>query len=208
MNQLHSQRPPTPPRVVLVDHDDSYTWNLAHLVAIVTGRFPEVVHHRTGKVDHVLAFDHIVLSAGPGHPEAPEDFGIGRDILRAARVPVLGICLGMQGLATVWGGRVERNRPAHGRVSTITHHDATGLFAGMPSSFSAVRYHSLAVTTLGPDLRTTATCVDPDGTVVTMGISHRDRELHGVQFHPESILSSWGEQLMRNFLSMRATGAR
>ncbi len=207
MNQLHAQQPAAPPRVVLVDHDDSYTWNLAHLVALVTGKFPEVVHHRTATVDDVLTFDHIVLSAGPGHPEAREDFGIGRDILRAARVPVLGICLGMQGLATTWGGRVERNRPAHGRVSAILH-DATGIFTGLPSSFPAVRYHSLAVTALGADLRATATCVDPDGTVVTMAISHRTRPLHGVQFHPESILSSSGEQLMRNFLSIRPRGAR
>jgi anthranilate synthase component 2 len=186
------------PRVVVVDHHDSYTWNLVHLVAGVTGALPEVVQHDSTTAAHVLGFDHVVLSPGPGHPDDPGDFSVGREVLLAGTVPVLGVCLGMQGLVTAYGGLVERVQPAHGDVALVDH-DGSGVFAGLPSPYAAVRYHSLAATRVPDELVVTATCADEHGEVV-MGVRHRSRPLHGVQFHPESILSEHGHRLVANFL--------
>ncbi|HEY2878806.1 aminodeoxychorismate/anthranilate synthase component II [Nocardioides sp.] len=189
-------------RVVVVDHYDSYTWNLVHLVASVTGSLPDVVQHDATTAAHVLSFDHVVLSPGPGHPADPADFSVGREVLLAASVPVLGVCLGMQGLVTTYGGVVERVEPAHGEVAEISH-DGAGLFAGIPSPYAAVRYHSLAATRVHDDLVVTATCPGPDGTgEVVMGVRHRTLPLQGVQFHPESVLSEHGARLVANFLEV------
>jgi anthranilate synthase component II len=186
------------PRVVVVDHHDSYTWNLVHLVASLTGRLPEVVQHDATTAAHVLSFDRVVLSPGPGHPADPADFSVGRQVLLAGSVPVLGVCLGMQGLVTAYGGRVERVEPAHGDVAQVRH-DADGLFAGIPSPYAAVRYHSLAATEVPDALAVTATCTDDRGEVV-MGVRHRSLPLYGVQFHPESVLTEHGARLVANFL--------
>lgn len=189
-------------RVVVVDHHDSYTWNLVHLVASVTGALPEVVQHDATTAAHVLSFDHVVLSPGPGHPADPHDFSVGREVVLAGSVPVLGVCLGMQGLVTAYGGLVERVEPAHGEVAAVSH-DGSGVFAGLPSPYAAVRYHSLAATRVPEALVVTATCVGDDGGDVVMGVRHRSRPLHGVQFHPESILSEHGRRLVANFLEVR-----
>jgi anthranilate synthase/aminodeoxychorismate synthase-like glutamine amidotransferase len=169
-----------------------------HLVASVTGRLPAVVQHDATTPAYVLSFDRVVLSPGPGHPDDPADFSVGRAVLLAGTVPVLGVCLGMQGLVTAYGGLVERVEPAHGEVASVRH-DATGLFAGIPSPYAAVRYHSLAATRVPDDLVVTATCSDGRGDVV-MGVRHRTLPLHGVQFHPESVLSEHGARLVANFL--------
>ena len=187
------------PRVVVVDHHDSYTWNLVHLLASVTGELPEVVQHDATSVAHLLSFTHVVLSPGPGHPADPVDFAVGTEVLRTARVPVLGVCLGMQGLVTAYGGLVERVPPAHGDVAAVTH-DGTGLFAGIPSPYPVVRYHSLAATRVPDVLAVTARCAGEDGAEVVMAVRHTSRPLHGVQFHPESILSEHGARLVTNFL--------
>ncbi len=189
-------------RVVVVDHYDSYTWNLVHLVASVTGSLPDVVQHDATTAAHVLSFEHVVLSPGPGHPADPADFSVGREVLLAGSVPVLGVCLGMQGLVTTYGGAVERVEPAHGEVAEISH-DGAALFAGIPSPYAAVRYHSLAATRVPDDLVVTATCPGPDGTgEVVMGVRHRTLPLQGVQFHPESVLSEHGARLVANFLGV------
>jgi anthranilate synthase/aminodeoxychorismate synthase-like glutamine amidotransferase len=185
--------------VVVVDHHDSYTWNLVHLVAAVSGVLPEVVQHDETTSAHVLAFDRVVLSPGPGHPADPADFSVGREVLLAGTVPTLGVCLGMQGLVTAYGGLVERVVPAHGEVAAI-HHEGGGVFAGIPSPFEAVRYHSLAATLVPDELVVTATCLEPDGREVVMGVRHRSLPLAGVQFHPESVLSEHGLRLVENFL--------
>ncbi|MBB3039215.1 anthranilate synthase component II [Hoyosella altamirensis] len=200
MNRFRTGADAEVPRVVVVDHYDSYTWNLAHLIAGVTGVLPDVVLHDRTTAEHVLSFDHVVLSAGPGHPDNPADFGVGGEVLRAGSVPVLGICLGMQGLVTTYGGHVEEIPPAHGQVCPVDH-QGRGPFDGLPSPLEAVRYHSLAATRVGPDLEVTATCRDPQLGRVVMGVSHRTRPLHGVQFHPESILSEFGRQIVANFLA-------
>lgn len=190
------------PDVVLVDHHDSYVHNLAHLVASVTGVLPRIVQHDGVTAAEVLAHRHVVLSPGPGHPGVPTDFGVGRDVLLAGTRPVLGVCLGMQGLVTAYGGEVTRLPPAHGVVASVAH-DGRGVFAGVPQGFAAVRYHSLGVRVgaVLPDvLEVSATCAGEDGDVV-MGVRHRTLPLEAVQFHPESVLSRHGAALVRNFLS-------
>ena len=184
------------PDVIVVDHHDSYTWNLVHLVAQVTGVLPRVVQHDDVAPEDVLRHSHVVLSPGPGHPASPVDFAVGTAVLRAATRPVLGVCLGMQGLVTAYGGTVARLDPAHGEVARIRH-DGAGVFAGLPQGFAAVRYHSLGAVALPRDLVATAWSEDD----VVMGVRHVDLPLEGVQFHPESILSEQGEALIRNFLS-------
>ena len=184
------------PDVIVVDHHDSYTWNLVHLVAAVTGVLPRVVQHDEVAAEDVLRHSHVVLSPGPGHPASPVDFSVGTAVLLAGTRPVLGVCLGMQGLVTAYGGTVDRLTPAHGDVAAIRH-DGAGVFAGLPQGFAAVRYHSLGATSLGADL--VATAWSDDG--VVMGVRHRELPLEGVQFHPESILSTHGADLVRNFLS-------
>ena len=187
------------PRVLVVDHYDSYTWNLVHLVAAVTGDLPEVVEHDTpGVLGRIADFTHVVLSPGPGHPSCATDFALGREVFERGR-PVLGVCLGMQALVTAYGGTVDRVEPAHGEIAVV-HHDEDGLFAGIPDLFEAVRYHSLAAVELPSVLRRTA--VD-ELSGVTMAVAHRELPLVGVQFHPESILSSHGRELVANFLRRR-----
>jgi anthranilate synthase/aminodeoxychorismate synthase-like glutamine amidotransferase len=188
--------------VLVVDHHDSYTWNLVHLIAAVTGVLPEVVEHDEVQADALLSrgFSHLVLSPGPGSPAEPRDFSVGRELLLRASVPVLGVCLGMQGLVTAYGGEVGPVEPAHGEVAAVEH-DGTGVFAGLPSPFAAVRYHSLAALSVPAVLDATAWCPGPDGPVV-MGVAHREKPQWGVQFHPESILTEHGEQLVRAFLAM------
>lgn len=182
------------PDVVVVDHHDSYTWNLVHLVAAVTGRLPTVVQHDEVDADTVLGYSHVVLSPGPGHPADPVDFAVGGAVLRRATRPVLGVCLGMQGLVTTYGGTVGRIEPAHGEVALVDH-DGRGVFAGLTNPLAAVRYHSLAALDVPDELEVSATA----GGVV-MGVRHRTLPLEGVQFHPESILSAQGAALVANFL--------
>jgi anthranilate synthase component 2 len=182
------------PRVLVVDHYDSYTWNLVHLIAGVTGALPDVVEHdQPGVLARASEATHVVLSPGPGHPTVATDFALGPAVF-ALGVPVLGVCLGMQALVTSYGGTVARIEPAHGEVAAVTH-DGAGVLAGIPSPFYAVRYHSLAAVRIPDVLEVTAST---DG--VVMAVRHRELPLEGVQFHPESILSSHGVELVRNFL--------
>ncbi len=180
----------------MVDHHDSYTWNLVHLVASVTGVLPRVVQHDEVSAAEVLSHAYVVLSPGPGHPADPVDFAVGREVLLAGTRPVLGVCLGMQGLVTAYGGTVERVEPAHGDVATVTH-DGSGVFAGLPNGFAAVRYHSLAATSLPDEL--VATAWSAEG--VVMGVRHVSLPLQGVQFHPESVLSQHGAAMVASWLS-------
>jgi anthranilate synthase/aminodeoxychorismate synthase-like glutamine amidotransferase len=186
------------PRVVMVDHYDSYTWNLVHLVAEVTGALPRVVEH-----DQPFEWadaTHVVLSPGPGHPANPRDFALGRGVFELG-LPVLGVCLGMQALVWAFGGTVEAEAPAHGEVALIGH-DGRGVFTGMPQDFAAVRYHSLQALRLPDCLTETAVCPGLSAGLpeVLMGVRHRELPLEGVQFHPESVLSEYGARLVANFL--------
>lgn len=188
-------------RVLVIDHHDSYTYNLVHLIAGVTGELPDVIQHDDPlqRSEWRNGYSHIVLSPGPGTVNDPDDFMVGRAVLAHSTVPVLGVCLGMQGLVVACGGRVEVAPPAHGEVASVSH-TATGLFAQLPQGFAAVRYHSLAAVEVPAELEVTAWCQGAAGQV-TMGVAHRSRPLAGVQFHPESVLTVGGRQLIENFVS-------
>ena len=180
--------------VLVIDHYDSYTWNLVHLVAGVTGVVPAVVQHDRVTPSDIDRFEFVILSPGPGTPDEPGDFCVGRDLLLHGTARVLGVCLGMQGIVTTFGGTVSPDGPVHGGVSRISH-DGRGVFAGIPQDFDAVRYHSLTARLIPDCLEVTATT----GTTV-MGVRHRDLPIEGVQFHPESILTRHGSHLISNFL--------
>ncbi len=186
-------------RTLIIDNYDSFTWNLAQLMAQITGDEPVVVRNDQYTWEELQAlgpFDHILISPGPGSVENEADFHVCRQVIAQARVPLLGVCLGHQGIAHGFGARIERApEPMHGRCSTI-HHSGDPLFAGIAPSFQAVRYHSRVVAApLPATLQTLAHTEDG----LLMGLRHRERALWGVQFHPESILTEGGAQLLRNF---------
>jgi para-aminobenzoate synthetase len=195
-----------PVTTLLIDNHDSYTFNLYQLIAAVAGEEPVVVRNDELPWSRLARhrWDRIVISPGPGRPERDRDLGVCRDVLTQDEVPVLGVCLGHQGLAHVRGGSVVRG-PAivHGRVSRIFHR-ADGLFAGLPQGFRAVRYHSLVVEPALPAELEALAWAD-DGTL--MAIADRRRRAWGVQFHPESIGTEHGELLVANFLAL-TPGAR
>ena len=188
--------------ILLVDNYDSYTFNLAHLIAEVSGVEPLVVpaHDGTDLPERIRAgkFSHVVISPGPGTPEREEDFGTSQRVIEAAadaNVPLLGVCLGHQGLAMLAGAHVTRApEPRHGFVSRIQH-SGEGIFAGIPQDIEVVRYHSLHVEDV-PGI--TVHARSEDGVIQALKV---DNAPHwGVQFHPESILSQYGADIMRNFL--------
>jgi anthranilate synthase component 2 len=189
-------------RVVVVDHHDSYTWNLAHLIASVTGVLPDVVAHDAVSVDELVDYSHLVLSPGPGSPHNKAFFSLGATLIREDPRPIFGVCLGMQGMVTAYGGHVGRTTPAHGEVASVVH-DGSALFAGVPTPFAAVRYHSLEALEMPDELEVTAACTAHDGSSVVMAVAHKEKPQVGVQFHPESILSEHGANIVRNFLDLR-----
>jgi len=182
-------------RTLLVDNLDSYTYNLFQLIAGVQGTEPVVVRNDEEAPD-LSRFDNIVISPGPGHPANGRDFGLSARVLAEATVPVLGVCLGHQGIGLLEGAVVEPAPQArHGHLARVRH-DGRGLFEGLPQEFTAVRYHSLRVREpLPPSLEATAWAEDG----VLMGLRHRERPLWGVQFHPESVLTEHGHRLLANF---------
>jgi len=188
------------PRVLLVDNYDSFTYNLAQELGVL-GADVEVVRNDAFTLAQVEADlpDGIVISPGPG---TPDDAGLSSDVVRtfAGRSPILGVCLGHQCIGQVYGGRVVRAPELlHGKTSRIRHDDA-GVFAGLPQGFDATRYHSLVVAEDGlpPVLEVTARTVAASGLI--MGLRHRELPVEGVQFHPESVLTRAGRDLLANFL--------
>jgi anthranilate synthase component 2 len=184
---------------LLIDNYDSFVYNLWHFLGEL-GAEVLVKRNDALSVDEALALrpQGIVISPGPSDPDHA---GICLDLVRrAGQVPLLGVCLGHQALGQAVGGKVVRApEPMHGKLSSI-HHDGTGVFAGLPNPFRATRYHSLIVerSSLPNALRVTAWTVDG----LIMGVAHRERPLHGVQFHPESIASVAGHSLLKNFLDL------
>lgn len=190
--------------MLLIDNVDSFTFNVADLLHRVLGRPPVVWRHdHPAQIDDLEQFGAIVIGPGPGRPQRPADLGISALALEQQQVPVLGVCLGHQGLAHRVGHHVRELRsPMHGRVSQIEHL-GTDIFEGIPSPFSVVRYHSLEVVlpTEGPAGGLTATAwASDDGAV--MGLAEPGAQRWGVQFHPESVLSTHGDRLVRNFLGL------
>jgi anthranilate synthase/aminodeoxychorismate synthase-like glutamine amidotransferase len=186
-------------RVLVIDNYDSFTYNLVQYLGELGA---ELVVHRNDQVTlegiAEVAPDRIVISPGPGHPA---DAGIIVEAIRrfGPRTPLLGVCLGHQAIGLAFGGRVVRApRPVHGKTSWVEH-DAAGIFAGVASPFEAGRYHSLVVTAEGlPSALVVAARTRDEG--IVMGLRHRQYPVHGVQFHPESILTDPGRQILRNFL--------
>jgi para-aminobenzoate synthetase len=187
-------------KTLLIDNHDSYTYNVFHLLAGVCGEEPIVVDNDavSWRALSRWDFDAIVLSPGPGTPRRWHDFCVCNDVLRYSETPVLGICLGHQGIGHLLEGDVSSAPEAmHGRLSRIEHR-GTDLFEGIPQRFPVVRYHSLAITDMGPDGQVTAWADDG----VVMGIEHRRRPLWGVQFHPESVATEHGTRLVENFFAL------
>ncbi|KAA0110633.1 aminodeoxychorismate synthase component I [Mycolicibacterium sp. P1-5] len=188
-------------RVILVDNYDSFTYNLYQLIGEVNGQPPTVVRNDTPWADiRFDEFDAAVISPGPGRPDRDRDFGVSARVILESGLPVLGVCLGHQGLCHLFGGSVvNAPEPMHGRISAV-HHTGIDLFAGVPSPFDVVRYHSLAVTSLPEDLEELAWTEDG----VVMGVRHRRLPLWGLQFHPESISSTYGHELLATFFALAA----
>jgi anthranilate synthase/aminodeoxychorismate synthase-like glutamine amidotransferase len=188
--------------VLVIDNYDSFTYNLVQYLGEL-GAKVEVMRNDAGTLEAVAAAkpDRIVISPGPGRPE---DAGVTMDVIRrfGQRTPILGVCLGHQAIGAVFGGSVVRAKaPMHGKTSTIEH-DGHGVFNGIAGPFVASRYHSLVVSDDGlpADLIVSARTQE-DHTI--MGLRHRAWPVHGVQFHPESILTAEGRQILRNFLEDR-----
>jgi anthranilate synthase/aminodeoxychorismate synthase-like glutamine amidotransferase len=186
--------------ILLIDNYDSFVYNLARYVRELGGE-PAVVRNDERTISDVAAMNpsHIIVSPGPC---TPKEAGISNAVIRelGTRTPILGVCLGHQCIGAALGGDVVRAmRPMHGKTSPIRH-DGSDLFRGLPNPFEATRYHSLAIArdTLPDQLVVTATA--PDGEI--MGVAHRDYPVRGVQFHPESVLTEGGYDILRNFLSM------
>jgi para-aminobenzoate synthetase len=188
-------------KTLIVDNYDSFTYNLYQLVGTITGDEPVVVKNDEVTWEEFLALkaDNVILSPGPGRPERDSDFGICKRIVSDATIPVLGVCLGHQGIGHFMGGRVEAApEPLHGRTTAVRH-CGTGIFRDIPQRFSAVRYHSLVLGKPLPDsLRVTAWTADD----IIMAVEHIRRPLVGVQFHPESISTEYGDRLIANFLGV------
>ncbi len=183
--------------ILLIDNYDSFTYNLAHLFGELGA---EVTVRRNDAIDagaaKRLSPSHLVISPGPGRPA---DAGSTPEIVRrlAPTTPTLGVCLGHQVIVEAFGGEVEAARElVHGKACTVTH-DGKGVFAGLPEELEVGRYHSLAATAVAAELEICATAADGE----IMAVRHRKLSVHGVQFHPESVLTPLGREIARNFLN-------
>jgi anthranilate synthase/aminodeoxychorismate synthase-like glutamine amidotransferase len=188
--------------VFVLDNYDSFTYNLVQYIGelgheVVVRRNDQITVEKIAE----LHPDYILVSPGPC---TPQEAGISIDVIRhfAGRVPVLGVCLGHQAIGAAFGGKVIRaHNLMHGKTSKVEH-DGKHIFRGIPSPLVATRYHSLIVEEkhLPKELEISATCIDRDGRRVIMGLRHRELPVEGVQFHPESVLTEHGKQMVRNFV--------
>jgi len=192
-------------RILVIDNYDSFTYNLVQYLGEL-GVEPLVHRHDALTLEQIGDLDPagVVISPGPG---TPDDAGLSMDVIRsfAGRRPVLGVCLGHQCIAQVFGGRIVRApQVMHGKTSLIRH-DGSGVFADLPDPLEATRYHSLVVDRASVPAELEITAETDDGTI--MGLRHREHAVEGVQFHPESILTVSGHDLLRNFLEQVAAHA-
>ena len=189
-------------RVLFVDNFDSFTYNL---VEYVSQHADTVVFRNTATLEEIRAVDPdaIVISPGPGHPKNDRDVGVTMDVLRdvSPDVPTLGVCLGLEAAVYEYGGSVGRApEPIHGKAFPIDH-DGQGVFAGLEQGFQGGRYHSLVALEVPGVFDVTAT-TDHEGEELVMGVRHVDYPIECVQFHPESVLTAVGHDLIENFLDL------
>ena len=191
-------------RILVVDNYDSFVYTIVGYLDQLGAQTVVVRNDAVPPVAERSGFDGVLVSPGPGTPRAA---GQSMDVIRdcaAAGVPMLGVCLGHQALGEVFGATVTHAPELmHGKTSAVTH-GGSGVLAGLPSPFTATRYHSLAVVegTVPDELVVTARALNSDGTGVIMGLQHRELPLHGVQFHPESVLTEGGHRLLANWLEV------
>ena len=189
--------------VLLIDNYDSFTYNLAHLIGHVTKTMPTIIKNDEWDYQQILSnqFSHIILSPGPGNPTKPTDFGVCSEVIHNFNGPLLGVCLGHQGIASTLLNDptmiTQAPEPYHGRTSEIYHNNDT-IFEGLPSPFKAMRYHSLIVR---DDVKKMFHIIAQTKDRLVMGIRHKTKPIIGIQFHPESFLSEAGERCMKNFLT-------
>ncbi len=195
-------------RIVIIDNYDSFTYNLAQQVTSVAESIGISIEPMVFRNDRItlaevtaLDVDAIIISPGPGHPANKRDFGVSADVILNMydKLPILGVCLGHQGIAHLFGGKVIRAKtPRHGKTSMIRHNNK-GILEGISNPFKATRYHSLVAdaNSIPSSLQVNAYSID-DGEI--MGIMHKDYPLFGLQFHPESVLTDEGDRIMLNFL--------
>jgi anthranilate synthase/aminodeoxychorismate synthase-like glutamine amidotransferase len=192
-------------RILVLDNYDSFTYNLVQFLGELSGLWGpspdiEVVRNDRADVEALLlrGYDRVVVSPGPC---TPNEAGISLDVVRrfpAAGIPTLGVCLGHQALVQAWGGRVIQHEPVHGKTTTIEH-DGRTIFRGLPNELEVGRYHSLVADPELPDVFERSAF----GGGVVMAVRHRELPAEGVQFHPESVLTQSGQELLRNFLERR-----
>ncbi|MCX8475988.1 MAG: aminodeoxychorismate/anthranilate synthase component II [Sphingomonas sp.] len=190
--------------ILVIDNYDSFTWNLVHYL-MELGAEVQVVRNDALTARDAIASNAQAFLISPG-PCTPNEAGISLDLVAACadlRKPLLGVCLGHQAIGQHFGGHVVRGGLMHGKTSPVEH-DGTGLFAGLPSPFTATRYHSLIVTDIPEDLVVNATAADAS----VMGVRHRDLPIHGVQFHPESIATEHGHAMLANFMHLAGIEAK
>jgi anthranilate synthase/aminodeoxychorismate synthase-like glutamine amidotransferase len=198
-------------KIVIIDHSDSFTHILADYFAQITGVAPAVINHKDAPPKKLLKKiaalnpTHLVLSPGPGTVTNPHDFAIGFELIKKYQgvIPILGVCLGHQGIGAFYGTKIKKIAPIHGQKSQITH-SRRGIFKGIKNPLTAMRYHSLAIdpasfsTATATSSKISVTAEADDGTI--MAIEHLHYKVFGVQFHPESIGTEEGKKLLKNFL--------
>ncbi|CAN5312103.1 aminodeoxychorismate/anthranilate synthase component II [soil metagenome] len=190
--------------ILVIDNYDSFTWNLVHYLMELGSRV-EVIRNDAMSAGQALSSGAQAILLSPG-PCTPNEAGISLDMVAACaetRTPLLGVCLGHQSIGQHFGGKVVRGGLMHGKTSPV-HHDGTGMFAGLPSPFTATRYHSLIVEDVPDCLVVNATA--EDGSV--MAFRHRDLPIHSVQFHPESIATEHGHAMLANFMKIAGIKVR
>ena len=186
-------------KILILDNYDSFTYNLVHMVEDITGDLPDVFRNDEIAVEAIERYDVIILSPGPG---IPDEAGILKEVIAtyAGRIPIFGVCLGLQAITEVFGGQIENMGEVFHGVATemeITKKEAV-IFKGMPQKFEAARYHSWIASNENFPRAIAITAVDEDGGI--QAIEHKEFNVSAVQFHPESILTEVGEQIVRNFL--------
>ncbi|MEO6850816.1 MAG: aminodeoxychorismate/anthranilate synthase component II, partial [Mucilaginibacter sp.] len=188
-------------KILIIDNYDSFTYNLFQQVADIKKCIPDVYKNDQITYPEIVErdYDCIIISPGPGRPDVKEDFGICADVLKNYNKPVLGVCLGHQGIGFFAGGEVTHApEPFHGRLTPI-YHTNSGLFKDLPQGFSVVRYHSLVVSSpLPANLKKTAWTEDG----LVMGIEHETKPQWGIQYHPESISTEFGNEIIDRFLKL------